>query len=107
MSIKDYLPEDVSTFKGSREDTIDMINEATILAFKDKIRRRRHEMKMKQEDLAETVGVKQPAISRIENPENKSLAVNTLRQVAMSLDCVLVVDLVPRSTIIKKLEESD
>tara|TARA_B100000745_G_C20105597_1_gene378336 strand:- start:615 stop:935 length:321 start_codon:yes stop_codon:yes gene_type:complete len=104
MSIKEYLPDDPSILRRSRDDAIDVINDASVNVLKDKLRRRRKEMKLKQSDLAESVGLKQPAISRIENHENRSLSVKTLQEVAHGLDCVLVVDIVPRSKMIDTLE---
>lgn len=107
MSIKDYLPEDLSPLRRSREDAIDTINEASVRAMKDTLRRRRKELKMKQSELAESVGVKQPAISRIENHDNKSLSVKTLQEVAQGLDCVLLMEVVPRTQAVDRLEKPE
>jgi len=107
MSVKDYIPEDVNRLKRSKEEALEILNQAFLFSFKDKIKRQRKSMKMKQSDLAESVGLKQPAISRIENHENKSLSLTTLQDIASGLDCILTVDLVPRTVMLDKLLSDD
>lgn len=108
MSIKDYLPTDIKALKRSREEALDVLSQAVLYSFKDSLKRQRKSMKLKQSDLAESVGLKQPAISRIENHDNRSLSVTTLQQIAMGMDCVLDINIVPRTALIEKLSnESD
>lgn len=107
MSANDYIPEDVNGLRRSKEDALDILNQAYLYAFKDKLKRQRKSLKMKQSDLAESVGLKQPAISRIENHENKSLSLTTLQEIAMGLDCVLTIDLVPRTQLLDKMKDEN
>lgn len=107
MSANDYIPEDVNGLRRSKEDALDILNQAYLYAFKDKLKRQRKSLKLKQSDLAESVGLKQPAISRIENHENKSLSLTTLQEIAMGLDCVLTIDLVPRSQLLDKIKDEN
>lgn len=107
MSANDYIPEDVNGLRRSKEDALDILNQAYLYAFKDKLKRQRKSLKLKQSDLAESVGLKQPAISRIENHENKSLSLTTLQEIAMGLDCVLTIDLVPRAQLLDKIKDEN
>lgn len=107
MSTKDYLPEDLNNLNRSKDEALELLNNAVLCSFKDSLKRRRRQLQMKQTDLADTVGIKQPAISRIENHDNKSLSLTTLQDVAIGMDCILNIELVPRTDYIKRLTKAD
>jgi transcriptional regulator with XRE-family HTH domain len=50
-----------------------------------------------QKDLAEAAGMKQSRISLLENPDNDSVSVTTLKRIASACDVALVVRFVPFS----------
>ena len=62
----------------------------------DKVAERRVSMKMSQRELAELCGTTQSAIARLERG-GRPPRIDTLLRIAEALDCVLVVDLAPRS----------
>lgn len=51
-----------------------------------RIRERREELKMSQEELAEKSGISRPTISAIENGKDKSVLTGTLIALAKALD---------------------
>ncbi len=61
------------------------------------IRDLRKEHDLGQADLGNLAGMKQTAISRLENPDYGNLSVNTLKRIAKALDVALIVRLVPYS----------
>jgi transcriptional regulator with XRE-family HTH domain len=107
MSVKDYLPENIEGLTKNKEDALDLLTKAVLYNFKDKLKRQRKNSNLKQSDLAEMVGLKQPAISRIENHDNTSLSLTTLQQIAIGMDCVLVVDIVPHDEMVNKIKKED
>jgi len=107
MSIKDYLPDDIKRLKKSKEDSLDLLTKEILFNFKDNLKKQRKNSKLKQADLAEMVGLKQPAISRIENHDNSSLSLTTLQQITIGMDCVLVVDVIPRDELLQQIEKDD
>jgi len=58
------------------------------------LRINREERGMTQKDLAELMGTRQSAISRLEDPEGGDVLVSTLVKAAHAFDCALVVRLV-------------
>lgn len=56
----------------------------------------RNQMSISQKQLAELVGIKQPAISRLERGDS-NFTINTLRKVADALNADLYISLKPRS----------
>jgi len=56
---------------------------------------RRRELNMTQNDLAQKLGKKQSAISRIESVEN-NIRINTLAEIAEALDATLEIKIMPR-----------
>jgi len=65
------------------------------------IRALREQRDWSQEVLAREAGMKQEVISRLENPNNKSLTLKTLKQLAVGFDVGLIVRFVPISSIVE------
>jgi HTH-type transcriptional regulator/antitoxin HipB len=65
------------------------------------IRALREQRHWSQEKLAYKAGMKQEAISRLENPNNKSFTLKTLKQLAAGFDIGLIVRFVPISSIVE------
>jgi transcriptional regulator with XRE-family HTH domain len=61
-----------------------------------KIRRLREKAGLTQEELAERVGTKPSAISRIEDADYEGHSMDTLRRVADALGMLLIVDFQPK-----------
>jgi len=101
MNIKEHLPNNLNSLKKSKEDTIEELHTAIVKATKRKVKGIRG--KKKQSDIAESAGLKQPAISRLENEDNNTISLSTLQQVAAAMDCVLVMDILPRSEVVDNL----
>src|ERR671937_2554831 len=67
-------------------------------AIADKVAERRQEMGMAQRELAEIVGMTQSRIARLERG-GRPPRIDTLLRIADALDCELVVELRPRTTV--------
>jgi transcriptional regulator with XRE-family HTH domain len=65
------------------------------------IRGLRKERGMDQGAFGKLVGMKQTAISRLENPDYGNLSVNTLKRIAKALDLGLIVRFAPYSEVIR------
>ena len=101
MNLREHLPNNLNSLKKSKEDTIDALHVAIVKATKRRIKDIRGNKK--QSDIADLAGLKQPAISRLENENNKTLSLATLQQVAAAMDCILTLDIKPRSEIVDDL----
>jgi len=64
------------------------------------IRSLRNRLNLKQSELAELLGVKQPLVSSRENPNYGKYTLNTLKDLAKAFDVGLLVRFVPFSTLI-------
>ena len=69
-----------------------------------KIRELRERRELTQKQFAEETGMKQSAVSRIEQSDYAGWNFKTLVRVAEALDARLIVDFVPREDVIKKYE---
>ncbi len=56
----------------------------------------RTKAKMSQADLAERIGTKPTAISRLESPHYGKVSISTLNKIAQALDCTLQIKFQPR-----------
>lgn len=65
------------------------------------IRGLRKKLDLDQADLGALTGMKQTAISRLENPDYGNLSVNTLKRIAKALDIGLVVRFAPYSEVVR------
>jgi transcriptional regulator with XRE-family HTH domain len=65
------------------------------------IRVMREQRHWSQERLAKEAGMKQEAISRIENPNNKSLTIKTIKQLASAFDVGVILRYVPVSSMVE------
>jgi transcriptional regulator with XRE-family HTH domain len=64
------------------------------------IRSLRNRQNLKQSELAQLLGVKQPLVSSWENPNYGKYTLNTLKDLAKAFDVGLLVRFVPSSTLI-------
>jgi transcriptional regulator with XRE-family HTH domain len=65
------------------------------------IRGLRKERGLDQAAFGKLVGMKQTAISRLENPDYGNLSVNTLKRIAKALDIALIVRFAPYSDVVR------
>lgn len=90
--------------KMDREFAIEKLTELLELSAKHQIKKLREEMGMTQSQLAETAGMKQPLISKMENPKY-DLSLTSLKEVAAAMDCVIEIKLVPRERAIDMVDK--
>lgn len=88
-----------------RAGTIETIWVAVVTQVRKSIKERRSHLRLRQSDLADVAGLKQPAISRLENSKGTGLSLGTLQAVAAAMDMVVIVELVPRTEAIDRLSE--
>jgi transcriptional regulator with XRE-family HTH domain len=69
------------------------------------IRVNREERGWTQEELAQRMGTKQSAVSRLEDPEDPGVTLRTLIKAANAFDCALLVKFVPYSTLAQESED--
>jgi transcriptional regulator with XRE-family HTH domain len=79
-----------------REAFIDAHLSSTIAA---QINTMRHDRNLSQLELATLAGMKQARISVLEDPNNKSLSIRTLRRIASAFDVALIIRFVPYSAV--------
>jgi DNA-binding XRE family transcriptional regulator len=65
------------------------------------IRGLRKKKQLDQSSLGELTGMKQTAISRLENPDYGNLSVNTLKRIARAFDVALIVRFAPYSELVR------
>lgn len=90
---------------GDRAAAIESIWVSVVAHVRKSIKERRNHLRLRQSDLADAAGLKQPAISRLENSSGTGLSLSTLQSVASAMDMVVVVDLVPRTEAIERLSD--
>jgi transcriptional regulator with XRE-family HTH domain len=89
-----------------KHEEISYYNDEYVKLFKQAIKRRRKELGLTQDRLAEMVGLRQPAISRLENENYPKINLETVQRVVDGLDCVLKLELEKRTEVAIKNEES-
>lgn len=77
-----------------------LIDEHINVGIAFQIRGLRNRQKLRQEDLAKQLGVKQPLVSAWENPNYGNYSLNTLKDMAKAFDVGLLVRFVPFSTLV-------
>jgi transcriptional regulator with XRE-family HTH domain len=77
-----------------------LIDEHINVGIAFQIRGLRNRRKLRQKDLAEQLGVKQPLVSAWENPNYGNYSLNTLKDMAKAFDVGLLVRFVPFSTLV-------
>jgi transcriptional regulator with XRE-family HTH domain len=77
-----------------------LIDEHINVGIAFQIRGLRDRQKLRQEDLAKQLGVKQPLVSAWENPNYGNYSLNTLKDMAKAFDVGLLVRFVPFSTLV-------
>ena len=90
----------------TRDDEIAHYHDVYIQLFKKLVKERRRVVGLTQEQLAEIVGLRQPAISRLENPNYTKINLETIQRVATGLDCVVSIGLIGRTEINHEREKS-
>lgn len=88
-----------------RAATIENIWVSVVTQVRKSIKDRRAHLRLRQSDLADFAGLKQPAISRLENSKGTGLSLSTLQAVAQAMDMVVIIELVPRSEAVERLSE--
>ncbi len=86
-----------------RESFVESHLSSTVAA---QIQTMRHDRSMTQADLAALSGMKQSRISVLEDPDNKSLSIATLRRIAAAFDVALVIRFVPFSAVARWSSET-
>ncbi|MCK4252611.1 helix-turn-helix transcriptional regulator [candidate division WOR-3 bacterium] len=77
-----------------------LIDEHINVGIAFQIRGLRNRQELRQGDLAEQLGVKQPLVSAWENPNYGNYSLNTLKDMAKAFDVGLLVRFVPFSTLV-------
>jgi len=104
MSFKDFLKSHNDVIPTtSRDETLDALNSAAIAYIKSQLRVMRGTRN--QAEIAEAAGLRQPAISRIENSDITRLSLPSLQMIAAALDCVVVIELKPRAEILAEIHD--
>ena len=99
------LKDQIQRLKSDKNGALECVSEFSVKAIKEQIKRMRKSLRMRQSDLAQISGLKQPAISRLENESNHSVTLSTLQTVANSMGCVVIVDIKPLSEVLSDIEK--
>lgn len=103
--IRQHLEGDPKKFGSDRAGAIETIWVSVVAQVRKAVKERRNHLRLRQSDLADAAGLKQPAISRLENSTGTGLSLATLQAVASAMDMVVVIELVPRTEAIERLSD--
>lgn len=103
--IRQTIDGEMKKIGADRAATIETIWVSVVTQVRKSIKDRRAFLRLRQSDLADAAGLKQPAISRLENSKGTGLSLSTLQAVASAMDMVVIIELVPRTEAIDRLSE--
>lgn len=103
--IRQHIDVEMKKVGVDRAGTIETIWVSVVTQVRKSIKERRSHLRLRQSDLADAAGLKQPAISRLENSKGTGLSLSTLQAVASAMDMVVIIELVPRTEAIDRLSE--